>query len=66
VIAVFSPARPYSGERAKVLNVSSKTRALAVEALQARTEARLADLAPIIKDLQAAEDEPESYCGRPE
>jgi len=35
----------------QVLNVSSKTRALAVKALQARTEARLA---PIIKDLQAA------------
>jgi hypothetical protein len=38
----------------QVLNVSSKTRALAVKALQARTEARLADLAPAIKELQAA------------
>jgi len=38
----------------QVLNVSSKTRALAVKALQARTKARLADLAPLIKDLQEA------------
>src|SRR5215510_9585589 len=33
---------------------SKKTRALAVEALQARADAKAADLAPIIADLQAA------------
>jgi DNA invertase Pin-like site-specific DNA recombinase len=33
---------------------SKKTRALAVEALQARADAKAADLAPVIKELQAA------------
>jgi DNA invertase Pin-like site-specific DNA recombinase len=39
---------------AQVLNVSSKTRAMAVEALQERAESRAADIAPIIKQLQEA------------
>ena len=33
---------------------SKKTRAMAVDALKARADAKAADLAPIIKDLQAA------------
>ena len=37
-----------------MLNVSSKTRAMAVEALQERAESRAADIAPIIKQLQEA------------
>ena len=52
VIGVDKNGKKIYGEQ--VLNVSSKTRALAVKALQARTEARLADLAPAIKELQAA------------
>jgi DNA invertase Pin-like site-specific DNA recombinase len=52
VIGVDKNGKKIYGE--PVLNVSSKTRALAVKALRARTEARLADLAPIIKELQAA------------
>jgi len=51
VISVDERGKKTYGEQ--VLNVSSKTRKLAVKALQERTEARLADLAPIIKKLQA-------------
>jgi len=52
VISVDERGKKTYGDR--VLNVSSKTRKLAVKALQERTEARLADLAPIIKELQEA------------
>ena len=52
VISVDERGKKTYGEQ--VLNVSSKTRKLAVKALQERTEARLADLAPIIKELQEA------------
>ena len=39
---------------AQVLNVSSKTRAMAAEALQERAASRASDIAPIIKQLQEA------------
>ena len=38
----------------QVLNVSSKTRAMAVKVLQARADTKAADLAPTIAELQAA------------
>jgi hypothetical protein len=44
--------RKLGGDRGAV--PSKKTRAMAVEALQARADAKAADLAPIIKELQAA------------
>jgi hypothetical protein len=50
--ASIRTARKTYGEQ--VLNVSAKTGRLAAKALQARSEARAADLAPIIKQLQAA------------
>jgi DNA invertase Pin-like site-specific DNA recombinase len=52
VISVDERGRKTYGEQ--VLNVSSKTRKLAVKALQERTDARATDLAPTIKNLQAA------------
>ena len=39
---------------AQVLNISSKTRAMAVAALQERAVSRAADIAPIVKQLQEA------------
>jgi DNA invertase Pin-like site-specific DNA recombinase len=52
VISVDASGKKTYGEQ--VINVSSKTGKLAVKALHARSEARAADLAPIIKELQAA------------
>jgi DNA invertase Pin-like site-specific DNA recombinase len=44
---------------------SKKARAMGVEALRARADAKAADLAPIIKELQAAgKNESEGHCGR--
>jgi DNA invertase Pin-like site-specific DNA recombinase len=52
VISTDASGKKTYGEQ--VINVSSKTGKLAVKALQARADAKAADLAPIIKELQAA------------
>jgi DNA invertase Pin-like site-specific DNA recombinase len=52
VINIDERGKKTYGEQ--VLNVSSKTRAMAVKALRARADSRAADIAPIIKELQAA------------
>ena len=63
VIGVDKNGKKIYGEQ--VLNVSSKTRALAVKALQARTEARLADC-PGHPGVTGWENESQGHCGGPE
>ena len=52
VIRVEDSGKKVYGEQ--VLNVSPKTRAMAIRAVQTRADSRAQDIAPIIKELQAA------------